>query len=346
MCTVGVVLLIILAFRIQPVSTSCSWPTTNDLPTYWINLEESLARRTDFSAYLKSINFVNNKRVDAVNCKKKNTYTFSQHVVSSTEPNEVCDYAVIGSHLSALYSAVTYQKRFSHPYAIIAEDDIRFLYCIDFHKLIESAPPDFGVLQLATSNIDSISRLWDRFTQNKSVSVWEPREDNRAWGAQIYIVNTRRIKKLIRASIDLDALRNKSLFSYHLYPPQSLLRYCNTSKDLPGHLYDPLRMLPALPMKYEHWHDSHCSLSFRFYVETFIYESMYPAYVSRISLVVGSSQSKNSTLHQVHVEKIHGESFRKIVNISEEFRANNDQVRMPSFLLGTTDYKYNRRRKY
>ena len=320
-------------------SPFCQWPTSNDFPLYWINLEESWERRQEFSNYLQSIHLLHNsKRVNAINCKNKNSYHYNQYIISATEPNEECDYAVIGSHLSALYTAFVNQKKFHHPYAIISEDDNRFIYCIDFAKLIASAPPDFAVLQISTSNIDSITNLWGNYVKNNSETIWERRDYNKHWSAQAYIVNTRKIRKFLKTAVEMER-RNASTFDYSLYPPQSLLSHCNSKKGLEWDSYDLRRMSPPSKIKFDQWHNDKCFVSFRFYVETYLYESMYPAYISRLSLVVGSPQSKSSTLHPVHVEKFHGESFRKIVSIREEIKSNSS-LKLPPFLLGYTEDKY------
>ena len=326
-------------FNIGSQSLSCQWPISNDFPVYWVNLEDSWERREEFSNYLKSINLSqNSKRVNAINCKKKSSYHYNQYIISATDPNEECDYAVIGSHLSALRTAVANQKRFKHPYAIISEDDNRFVYCVDFAQLIASAPPDFTVLQISTSNFESITNLWRNYVKNNSETIWERRDYNKHWSTQAYIVNTRKIRKFLRTAVEPER-RNSSTFEFSLYPPQPLLSLCNTKKGLDWDSYDPRRMSPPSKMKFDQWRNDKCYVSFRFYVETYLYESMYPAYISRLSLMVGSPQSRSSTLHPDHVEKFHGESFRKIVSIREEIRSNSS-LKLPPFLLGFTEEKY------
>jgi hypothetical protein len=85
-------------------------------------------------------------------------------------------------------------------YVIIMEDDMEFMFDIDFDRLVSSAPKDWEVLQLVVSNDIPLVRLWDRYVEKvnllgeKSTStaaLWTEREgrgEPELWCAGIYIV--------------------------------------------------------------------------------------------------------------------------------------------------------------
>lgn len=78
--------------------------------------------------------------------------------------NRKREIAVTISHLNTIRKAI-YEGNNSHPYALILEDDLQFAVDIDFSDLIASAPPNFGVLQLVTSNDFAVLELWRVYTR-------------------------------------------------------------------------------------------------------------------------------------------------------------------------------------
>eukprot|EP01034_Spumella_vulgaris_P022210 gene22210-28324_t len=84
-------------------------------------------------------------------------------VQSIIKPNEN-EIACIASHLIAIYRAV-HDPVFmsSSPYALILEDDVHFEFEVDFERLVESAPKDFAVLQLMTSNAEQSKNMFNYY---------------------------------------------------------------------------------------------------------------------------------------------------------------------------------------
>lgn len=68
------------------------------------------------------------------------------------------------SHLNVIRKAI-YEGNASNPYALILEDDLQFAVEIDFSALIASAPGNFGILQLVTSNDYAVLELWRVYTR-------------------------------------------------------------------------------------------------------------------------------------------------------------------------------------
>jgi GR25 family glycosyltransferase involved in LPS biosynthesis len=74
------------------------------------------------------------------------------------------DMAVTLSHLFAIKAATDNLQSDQTKYALILEDDMEFAYDIDFQALIDSAPKEWGILQLITSNSYDINQLWQQYT--------------------------------------------------------------------------------------------------------------------------------------------------------------------------------------
>ena len=129
--------------------------------------------------------------------------------------NTVRDIAVIMSHLSAIHAAIVYSNHSSRrensqmdEFALIVEDDVRFLYEIDFQALISTAPRPFGILQLSTSNVEAIKGLWGKYkrlhspqdlNENLQSSLWQRNRWNDLtknkryplyWSAQVLHLHT------------------------------------------------------------------------------------------------------------------------------------------------------------
>jgi hypothetical protein len=62
--------------------------------------------------------------------------------------------------------------------------------------LARSAPKDFGILQLVTSNDHDVKTLYNDFKRNSS-NIWLLRKDEDFWCAGAYIINKSVLKPLI-----------------------------------------------------------------------------------------------------------------------------------------------------
>jgi hypothetical protein len=81
--------------------------------------------------------------------------------------NSKHELAVTMSHLKAIRNSI-YSKS-TKPYALILEDDVRFAFDINFKKLISSAPKEFGMLQLITSNDYGLLEMWEKYRDLKQI---------------------------------------------------------------------------------------------------------------------------------------------------------------------------------
>lgn len=73
--------------------------------------------------------------------------------------NRKREATVTVSHLNVIRKVI-YEGNASNPYALILEDDLQFVVEIDFNALLASAPANFGILQLVTSNDYAVLELW------------------------------------------------------------------------------------------------------------------------------------------------------------------------------------------
>lgn len=107
-------------------------------PIYWINLNKSVDRREYFTKELERMHIRRHERVPALDLQS--SLSISIHMTSLTRANSHIEYVVMASHLRAMRTAIKLAKRLKSHYAIICEDDIRFLHDIDYNKLIQTAP--------------------------------------------------------------------------------------------------------------------------------------------------------------------------------------------------------------
>jgi hypothetical protein len=138
-------------------------PKSEMLPVFYINLDKATGRQKYITEHLKERNFRNVHRVRAWTAQDVTERV--EEKVSSLSNMLAPDKQEIGciaSHLHAMFLAVNDTSNTS-PYAIIIEDDVRFPFAVDWKGMIESAPKDFAILQLTTSNSYKMSRLWDEY---------------------------------------------------------------------------------------------------------------------------------------------------------------------------------------
>lgn len=195
------------------------------------------------------------------------------------------------SHLRAIHAAI-YRDPSPSPYALILEDDVRFLFSVNFTALIRSAPKDFGILQLTTSNTEALDLLWGQLGRGQH---WVPTHWRNAtkngktylyWSAQAYVIQ----KSVVRPFVDL-AVRSDGYRIHNSFYPESCRR---TEKDP-------------------------CVLAFCLFSDSYIYAAAQPSYVSTAALVTGGRIGWNSTIHPLEVNS-HRAGFAKIRSQAAQLR--------------------------
>ena len=333
---------------------SCQWDSTreNNPTVYWINVENSNLRRQYMQDHLESLSFKHH-RVVAVSPSSP-TYNLSK-LQKPCKRNTEKDISTIMSHLKAIHTAIYSNQSYANhsskrqlrkelrskkdastdgiistnmsDYALIMEDDVKFIYQLNFTSLILSAPKNFGILQLSTSNEEALHHLWSTFTEksnigaahfegksvleqnnlralfdsNTSSSNWwtynhwnSQTKDKRTtlyWSAQAYIIN----KKIVKPFIDdvIDTWSNGSI-SFKIVNGFNQ-RYCQRSKNFP------------------------CILANCLFADTYIYAGGGPTYVSHIPLFTGANVGLKSDMHQEQVGA-HKVGFDAIDDITKEVR--------------------------
>jgi GR25 family glycosyltransferase involved in LPS biosynthesis len=322
--------------------------TSNSIDVFWINLEKSVDRKRHMVRQLKYYGLDHQHRVKAYSPHNIyipeqlmqpfdcNTITderlkdslrmhplrrnqkFVVQSLCGRRKNTMKDLAVTLSHLYAIRSAIYSSKQLHSKYALILEDDLQFSFGVDFMGLIESAPKDFGVLQLITSNVFSVNNLWKVFGRHKQLWVKRSEKDD-YWCAGAYIIN----KEVLKPYIDgiLEKIEN-SLFKVHIIAGYE--RPCEPTYCCKNHQIIK---------------ESHCVNSAKGYQsDSFVYSLAHDrTYMLTVPMVTGAKYGNASTLHQDHVVHFHVNAFHRINELAAELA--NDDTRRPTFLNKECSYK-------
>lgn len=297
--------------------------------------------------HLNSLKF-RNTRIPAVTPRSP-SYKITK-LQKPCKRNTEKDISAILSHLKAIHTALYDAKssiRTEHgrnldtvkgkeselpklsDYALIMEDDVQFAFQLNFTALIASAPKNFGILQLSTSNSEALRQLWTTFEKHSSLhytalrlssisssdkvsfyrnydkdisasALWTQNHWNSMthdgkttlyWSAQAYLIN----KKVIKSFIDdvVDVSKDGSL-SFKIVN-SFFARSCKRTKAFP------------------------CILSNCLFADSYIYAGGGPTYVSHIPLFTGAAVGLASDMHQTHVET-HKKGFDEIERIVQKVR--------------------------
>jgi hypothetical protein len=193
--------------------------------------------------------------------------------------------------MTAIRSAIYDTSMRGSDYALIMEDDVRFKFDVNFTKLIESAPKDFGILQLLTSNVEALHKLWNSYTEFDSEKTTESRKiwtqsfwdsmtkDKKTvlfWSAQAYLINKRTIRPFIDDVVDSWANSTGAHLSFKII-----------------NSFDPKRCLRSRL--------DPCIVSNCLFSDSYIYAGGGPTYVLNFPLFNGDTLGYQSTIHQEQV---------------------------------------------
>lgn len=225
------------------IESTCHWNHSSTAPhVYWINMEKSVDRRQIMTKHLDEVfGPTKHTRFRALTMEEiyipedveKKWYTYAAPWVTEeytgvipprnevTKGSKWWPYRVILSslfgrrktnklkeigctisHLFAIRQAV-YDTTSNSKYALIIEDDVQFLFNIDWDALAASAPKNFGILQLFNSNKDTLGLRWDDYLSNKKkgkdflwVEKW-PRQPVAYWSTCAFLINRAVMKPII-----------------------------------------------------------------------------------------------------------------------------------------------------
>ena len=106
------------------------------------------------------------------------------------------------AHLIAIYRAV-HSTTSTSKYALLMEDDVYIPVSVDYNTLADSAPGDFGILQLMTIDLDSMKSLWSSYL-NDPTQLWTRRESDMYYSTGLYLINRAKLRPIINAIIHID----------------------------------------------------------------------------------------------------------------------------------------------
>eukprot|EP01039_Chlorochromonas_danica_P005231 gene5233-5764_t len=284
------------------------------MTAFWINLPDSVDRREHMISTLSLHGFKHHHRIEAWTPQSVNFKQQVQILAKPCKRNTDTDVAVIASHMRAIHTAIYHDPQPHSPYALILEDDIRFLFAINFTALITSAPQDFAILQLTTSNAEALDFLWGRYSQGDQ---WYPvhwRNSTRNgktylfWSAQGYLIQKAVMKSMLDDIIEMNA--EKEITAYKI-----------SNSFYPERCRRP------------------CVLAFCLFSDTYIYSLGKPTYVTTLSMITGARIGWNSTIHPLEVNS-HRSGFSKMRSLAHQFRSSTGNssvaiegaLRLPAYL--------------
>ena len=344
----------------------CNWNTTANFHphVYYINQDVNKARREYTEMKLKLFGYKGH-RIEAVTPVSPSYNISVLH--KPCKRNTLKDIAVILSHLTAMHRAIydinnqhssdikqnklnskgkESDKKdettsfggpttFSSPqaprmsdYALIIEDDVKFLFHVNFSALILSAPKDFGILQLTTSNLEAIDKLWSEYEENLMlvkanygklseplqkklfIRKYEDYQSQKAlwteslwstvsktgrealfWSTQAYLINKKNLKPFIDDVVTSEGNGSLSFKIINSFNKNK----CRRTKKYP------------------------CILANCLFADTYLYAGGGPTYVTRLPLFSGAAMALSSELHQEHVA-VHKKGFDRIDAITTKIQ--------------------------
>lgn len=213
----------------------CNWKSFDNAPEiYYVNLDRSIHRKVVMDSHLSSVH-LNHTRVRGLTPKEifippdveKNWLTrhcstqtvwkgeagtgynnekFAMAAMCGRKKNTPKEIGCSVSHLYAMRQAI-YSTTATSRYALIVEDDVFFPFNVDFNAMAQSAPADFGILQLFNSNQPSMKNIWKKYLKNHN-TLWLNRNaaSFEFWSTCGYLIDRVVMKPIIDAMVIVDRI--------------------------------------------------------------------------------------------------------------------------------------------
>ena len=181
---------------------------------YWINIDTNLKRK-DFM--VKQLKNKENTRISAIIPSTLPDIIYYKKGKDNYKPAE---YACICSHIKAIETALTSNKE----YFIILEDDMIFSFDINIEKMLKTAPKDWEVLQLMTSNSRKLDKLYNLSLEDTHWIKWE--NGNFCTGS--YVMNKTGAKKLLKRLKPNGILDFSTILEVPLQADYIIYYFCTT----------------------------------------------------------------------------------------------------------------------
>ncbi len=159
---------------------------SSNINLYFINLDHSQARKIQFLNQFYNISNISVTRISA-----DSPVTMPTIIGNFDNIDNVL--ACTSSHLKAIHSAF----HNNDSYAIIAEDDAIILNNIDWHFLIQLAPPDWGIIQLHTCCMPNESEIFNPIYQFYRTNTLFLKTNLMTPSTACYIINFNTMKLLL-----------------------------------------------------------------------------------------------------------------------------------------------------
>ena len=122
--------------------------------------------------------------------------------------NRLAELGCTISHLLAMRHAI-YNNQTTSRYAVITEDDVYFPFAIDWQAMAQSAPQDFGILQLFNSNQESMRTTFNDYRKSmrrdmSNRKYWHerfPKQPGSFWSTCAYLIDRHVLKPVIDSII-------------------------------------------------------------------------------------------------------------------------------------------------
>lgn len=267
------------SYYYQPNQIDLTFPLES-IPIYFINRKIASHRRFFFEKQMQLHNF----RYRRVGALRPDISSIDIKLVMEYPRPTLPELACLGSHLIAIYTSV-HDDSFASTskYALIMEDDVEFVMNVDLLQLVQSAPPNFGILQLTTSNSIAMGKLMNEYLSESSIDssmsnltrrLWSLRNwTSNLWSTQAYIVN----KAVVKPYIDKLVMEESD--------GQLWITVDSTGPHFPcvGH---GGRRPPGF----------RCVSPFRIVADTFIYAAFSPTWALKIPILNGATIGYRSSI--------------------------------------------------
>lgn len=166
---------------------------------YFINLDKSINRKQRYEERLSKYPNIHTERIPAITPHDIKKYKI--YISPTCKINTELEIACTLSHLKSIFTAyknLTYnisKNKNTNNYAMITEDDLIILEMPNWKNLINSAPPNWEILQLVASGPlaeqmynKNINTLWQKHTHNM-------------WCCAAYLINLQGMINILESCI-------------------------------------------------------------------------------------------------------------------------------------------------
>lgn len=186
---------------------------------YWINLDKSVDRKLYMETQFQKCN-LENTRIKAIQVDDLPLIKFE-----NSKRMTPVEFACLSSHFKALYEGC----KNNDDWFVIMEDDIVIPQSINFEKIVNSAPSDWGILQLFIIHHEQINNLYTVY-KSKNIKWYEWNDKNHSTGC--YIITKKCAQNILSKFVKIqdDKITEIDLTNCQsLYMADYLLYYSNNT---------------------------------------------------------------------------------------------------------------------